>query len=449
LKLLPHITPSEAAALVKSGDTVLVGGFGMTGNPTQVLHALADSDVGGLTYIANNVGEPGLGGGRLLRNGQIKKAIGSFFTSNPEAVAAAQSGAIEFEVMPQGTMTEAIRAGGAGIGGFYTPTAAGTVLAEGRETKQIDGRLHVFQPALRADVALIRAWTADAAGNLVYRMTEQNFNRAMATAADLVIAEVEECVPAGELRPESVHTPGCYVDYLVPVRTSEADLGSSASIAESGKRAGGLRMKLARRALAELKPGDIVNLGVGIPTLVADLITPAHGIILHTENGMLGVGPAPESGGAMEYPINASKIPVTALPGSSYFDSADSFAMIRGGHVDVAIMGGLQVDAQANLANWAAPGRPLLGVGGAMDLASGARRLIVTMTHSSRDGSSKIVPTCTLPLTATGAVDVIITELAVFRFLDGRLTVTELMEGASLEAVRAKTEAEFDIALES
>ena len=421
----------------------------MTGNPTQILHALADSDVGGLTYIANNVGEPGLGGGRLLRNGQIRKAIGSFFTSNPEAVAAAQSGAIEFEVMPQGTMTEAIRAGGAGIGGFYTPTAAGTVLAEGQETKQIDGRLHVFQPALRADVALIRAWTADAAGNLAYRMTEQNFNRAMATAADLVIAEVEECVPAGELRPESVHTPGCYVDYLVPVRTSEADLGSSASIDESGKRAGGLRMKLARRALAELKAGDIVNLGVGIPTLVADLITPAHGIILHTENGMLGVGPAPESGGAMEYPINASKIPVTALPGSSYFDSADSFAMIRGGHVDVAIMGGLQVDAQANLANWAAPGRPLLGVGGAMDLASGARRLIVTMTHNSRDGSSKIVPACTLPLTATGAVDVIITELAVFRFLDGRLTVTELMEGASLEGVRAKTEAKFEIALDS
>ncbi len=449
MKLLPQITPAEAAALVKSGATVLVGGFGMTGNPTQVLHALADSDVGGLTYIANNVGEPGLGGGRLLRNGQIKKAIGSFFTSNPEAVAAAQSGAIEFEVMPQGTMTEAIRAGGAGIGGFYTPTAAGTVLAEGRETKQIDGRLHVFQPALRADVALIRAWTADAAGNLAYRMTEQNFNRAMATAADLVIAEVEECVPAGELPPESVHTPGCYVDYLVPVRTTEADLGSSASIAESGKRAGGLRMKLARRALAELKPGDIVNLGVGIPTLVADLITPAHGIILHTENGMLGVGPAPERGGAMEYPINASKIPVTALPGSSYFDSADSFAMIRGGHVDAAIMGGLQVDEQANLANWAAPGRPLLGVGGAMDLASGAKRLIVTMTHASRDGNSKIVPACTLPLTATGAVDVIITELAVFRFLNERLTVTELMDGASLEEVQSRTAAKFDIGLES
>ncbi len=449
MKEIPLITPSEAAALVKDGDTVLVGGFGMTGNPTQVLHALAESDVGGLTYIANNVGEPGLGGGRLLRNGQIKKAIGSFFTSNPEAVAAAQSGEIEFEVVPQGTMTEAIRAGGAGIGGFYTPTAAGTVLSEGRETKRIDGRLHVFQPALRADVALIRAWTADTAGNLAYRMTEQNFNRAMATAADLVIAEVETCLPAGELASEAVHTPGCYVDYLVPVTTTEADLGSSASIADSGKRAGGMRMQLARRALAELKQGDIVNLGVGIPTLVADLITPEHGIILHSENGMLGVGPAPESGGAMEYPINASKIPVTALPGSSYFDSADSFAMIRGGHVDVAIMGGLQVDEQGNLANWAAPGRPLLGVGGAMDLASGAKRLIVTMTHASRDGRSKIVPSCTLPLTATGVVDAIITELAVFQFCGGRLTLTELMEGVTLDEVRSKTEAAFEIAMEA
>lgn len=448
MKQVQQITPAQAAALVGSGDTILVGGFGMTGNPTQILHALAETDVCNLTYIANNVGEPGLGGGRLLRNGQIKKAIGSFFTSNPEAVAAAQTGAIEFELMPQGTLVEAIRAGGAGLGGFYTPTAAGTVLAEGRETKCIDGREHVFQPALRANVALIRAWCADTAGNLAYRMTEQNFNRAMATAADLVIAEVEECVPVGELPPESVHTPGCYVDYLVPVKTTAADLGSSASIADSGKKADDARMKLARRALTELKPGDIVNLGVGIPTLVADLITPEHGLILHTENGMLGVGPAPVSGGAMDYPINASKIPVTALAGSSYFDSADSFAMIRGGHVDAAIMGGLQVDERANLANWAAPGRPLLGVGGAMDLASGAKRLIVTMTHASRDGQSKILPACTLPLTATGAVDVVITDLAVFRFYGGRLTLTELMEGTSLEEVRAKTAAAFEIALE-
>jgi 3-oxoacid CoA-transferase len=274
-------------------------------------------------------------------------------------------------------------------------------------------------------------------------MTEQNFNNAMATAADLVIAEVEEIVPVGELDPNEIHTPGCYVDYLVQAHTTLEDLGTSASIDSGAKRVDEVRMVIARRALAELQPGDVVNLGVGIPTLVADLITPENGIILHTENGMLGVGPAPEAGGALDYPVNASKIPVTALPGSSYFDSADSFAMIRGGHVDVAIMGGLQVDEQANLANWAVPGKPLLGVGGAMDLASGAKKLIITMTHTSNSGKPKIVPACTLPFTAMNAVTTIITELAVFTFANNQLTLTELMPGATIEEVRAKTSASF------
>ncbi|OKL38807.1 succinyl-CoA--3-ketoacid-CoA transferase [Pontibacter flavimaris] len=204
------------------------------------------------------------------------------------------------------------------------------------------------------------------------------------------------------------------------------------------------RMNMAKRALQELKRGDVVNLGIGIPTLVADLITPEDGIVMHTENGMLGVGPAPkDGGGAMDYPVNAGKIPVTALPGASYFDSADSFAMIRGRHVDVAVMGGLEVDEKANLANWAVPGQPLLGVGGAMDLASGAKTLIITMTHTDKSGASKIVPSCTLPVTALQAVDLIITDLAVFRFINGELTLIELMPGATLEEVRAKTTARF------
>jgi 3-oxoacid CoA-transferase len=158
---------------------------------------------------------------------------------------------------------------------------------------------------------------------------------------------------------------------------------------------------------------------------------------------MLGVGPAPAEGGALEYPVNAGKVPVTALPGSSYFDSADSFAMIRGGHVDVAIMGGLQVDEVANLANWTVPGKPLLGVGGAMDLATGAKKLIITMTHTAPNGKSKIVPSCTLPLTAVHAVDLIITDLAVFTFRDGQLVLSELMPGATLADVQANTEAAF------
>lgn len=443
MKQVPQISVEEAAQMVKDGDVIMVGGFGMTGNPVHLLHALAELPTKDLTYIANNVGEAGLGGGRLLRNGQIKKAIGSFFTSNPEAVKAAQSGAMDFELIPQGSLAEAIRAGGAGIGGFFTPTAAGTVIAEKSESKIINGVTHIFVPALHANVAFIRAWTGDTAGNLVYRMTEQNFNKGMAMAADLVIAEVEEIVPVGAIDPNQIHTTGNYVDYLVQATLTLDDLGSSSDIADSAKKVDERRMQMAQRALAELKRGDVVNLGVGIPTLVADLITLEHGIILHTENGMLGVGPAPKEGGAMDYPVNAGKIPVTALPGSSYFDSADSFAMIRGGHVDVAIMGGLQVDESANLANWAVPGKPLLGVGGAMDLASGARRLIITMTHTSNDGTAKIVPECTLALTATQAVEMIITNLAVFKFIEGQLTLIELMPDVSLDEVRAKTSASF------
>jgi len=443
MKTVPVITAEDAAAKISSADTLIVGGFGMTGNPVHLLHALAETGTSNLTYIGNNVGEPGLGGGRLLRNGQIKKAIGSFFTSNPEAVAAAQDGSMEVELLPQGTLGEAIRAGGAGLGGFYTPTSAGTPLAEGRETKNIDGQDMVLIKPIKGDVSLIRAWKADTAGNLQYRMTENNFNQAAATASTLVIAEVEEIVPVGELEPEAIHTPGCFVDFLVQAHTTEEDLGSSASVSASQKKVDDTRMAMARAVLDEIHQGEVVNLGIGIPTLVADLITPDSGIIMHTENGMLGVGPEPESGGAMEHPVNAGKIPVTALPGSSYFDSSTSFGMIRGGHVDVAVMGGLEVDETGNLANWAVPGKPLLGVGGAMDLASGAKRLIVTMTHCDRDGNPKVKKACTLPLTARNVVDVLVTDRAVFHFTEQGMVLKRLMGEYSLEDIQACTEADF------
>lgn len=446
MKKVQIISAPEAAALVKDGDVILGGGFGMTGNPVNIIHELAKLPTKDLTFVANNVGEPNMGGGRLLNNGQLKKMIGSFFTSNPEAVKAAQEGKVAYELIPQGTLAEAIRAGGAGIGGFYTVTSAGTQIAEGHETKIIDGVEQVFVKAIRGNVAIVRAWKADTAGNLQYRMTEQNFNRAMATAADLVIAEVQEIVEVGELDPNEIHTPGCFVDYLVERKLTAEDLGSSAST--GSKKVDDLRMNMAKRAFAELQKGDVVNLGIGIPTLVADLIKPEDGIILHTENGMLGVGPEPtDGGGAMSYPVNAGKVPVTALPGSSYFDSADSFAMIRGGHIDVAIMGGLEIDEHANLANWSVPGKPLLGVGGAMDLASGAKKLIITLSHTDRAGNSKVVPACTLPFTAYACVDMCITELAVFKFIEGKLTLIEIMPGSSLEEIKAKTEANFEIKL--
>lgn len=437
----PIITVEAAAALVPSGATVLVGGFGLTGNPIHILHALCEADVHSLTVVTNNLGEPGLGVGRLLERGRVSGAIGSYFTSNRTAVGLWLDGKLDVTLYPQGTLVEAIRAGGFGIGGFYTPTGVGTEITRGSETRMLSGVEQVFVEAIRGDVALVRAQKADRAGNLVYRRTDRNYNPLMATAADLVIAEVEEIVEVGELDGDVVHTPGTYVHYLVQASLGEEDLGSSAAVSTSDDDP--TRVAIARRALAEIAPGSVVNLGIGIPTIIADLVRPEHELILHTENGMLGVGPAPPSGGALEHPVNAAKQPVTALPGVSYFDSADSFGLVRGGHLDVAVLGGLEVDAAGNLANWAVPGRPVLGVGGAMDLASGARRLLVTMTHTNKDGSPKLVDAIALPATVRGKVDTVVTELAVFRRVDGRMKLADLHLAESVEEVRAKTGFDF------
>jgi 3-oxoacid CoA-transferase A subunit len=206
-----------AVARVRDGDVLMVGGFGLVGQPLRLVEALVTSGRRDLTIISNNVGEPGRGLGVLLREGKLRKAIGSFFTSNPEVAVAHREGRIEVQLLPQGTLSEGIRSGGAGIPAFYTPTAAGTVLAEGKETRVFeDGRTYVLERALRADVALVKAHRADRLGNLVYRKTARNFNPMMATAAELVIAEVEEVVEVGGLDPDAVVTPHLYVDVVVP-----------------------------------------------------------------------------------------------------------------------------------------------------------------------------------------------------------------------------------------
>jgi 3-oxoacid CoA-transferase A subunit len=209
-------TPAEAVAHVRSGDTVMVGGFGLVGAPLDLIDALVEqSDATDLTIVSNNIGEPGRGLGKLLRQGRIRRGISSYFTSNPEAVEAVNAGAIEATLLPQGTFAEAIRAGGAGVGGFFTPVGAGTLLAEGKEERVLDGVRHVLELPLQADVALVYAARADRLGNLWYRHTARNFNPLMATAAQLTIAEAGEIVDVGELEPESIHTPHLYVDVLV------------------------------------------------------------------------------------------------------------------------------------------------------------------------------------------------------------------------------------------
>lgn len=210
------VEPEEAVAAIRPGDTVMVGGFGLVGAPLTLIDALVESsDADELTIVSNNIGEPGRGLGKLLRQGRIKRGISSYFTSNPEAVAAVNEGEIEATLVPQGTFAEAIRAGGAGIAGFFTPVGAGTPLAEGKEERTIDGVPHVLEEPIRADVALVYAAHGDELGNLWYRRTARNFNPLMATAARITIAEVGEIVPIGELEPESVHTPHLYVDQLV------------------------------------------------------------------------------------------------------------------------------------------------------------------------------------------------------------------------------------------
>jgi len=206
----------EAVAHVTSGDTVMVGGFGLVGAPLALIDVLVEhSDATDLTIVSNNIGEPGRGLGKLLRQGRIRRGISSYFTSNPEAVAAVNAGEMEATLLPQGTFAEAIRAGGAGIGGFFTPVGAGTVLAEGKEQRVVEGVPQVLELPLRADVALVYAARADRLGNLWYRHTARNFNPLMATAARVTIAEAGEILDVGELDPESVHTPHLYVDVLV------------------------------------------------------------------------------------------------------------------------------------------------------------------------------------------------------------------------------------------
>jgi len=478
-----YASADEAVKDIKSGSIILSAGFGICGTAETIIAAMKKrTDLTDLTAVSNNAGTNSGGGLQpLVTSGQLSKVILSFLGGNKALEAKYFAGELSVELCPQGSIAERVRAAGAGIPAFYTPTGVSTLVQTGgipirygpvddkgkrtvaipgnvRETKVFNGRTYMLETAIKGDVCILRCDKVDKAGNCVFKGTTKAFGIPMAKSATVTIVEADNIVEIGELDPAEIHLPGIFVDRIVPstvpkeieiMKLAEAE-GESAEASDTSP--GAMRRKLiAKRAAKELKDGYYVNLGVGMPTLAASYLDPSIQVWIQSENGLLGMGPYPASEAEADPDlINAGKETVTLLPGASLFDSSESFGMIRGGHVDVSMLGALQVDAAGNLANYMIPEKLMKGMGGAMDLVSNpdGTKIIVLTDHTDKNGKSKIVEQCTLPLTGAKVVSRIITELCVFDCdrENGGLTLIELAPGIELEEVQKKTGAKFAVA---
>ena len=464
--MIDKVFPDAATAIhdIGAGARVLIGGFGVIqGWPTSLLTALRESGSGDLTVILNSPGVGPTTPQMLAENGQIARLIATFAaypTRRTPIEEQIRNGTIALEMVPQGTLVERLRAGGAGLAAVYTPTGVGTPVADGKEAREIDGRTYLLETALRADFALLRAHAADTHGNLIYRRGARNFNPVFATAARTTIVEVDEILPAGHIDPEAVVTPGIFVARIV--RTAHPL--PLQHVLELARRYGkpqrlearaatnvptGLSPELmALKAARLLRPGEYVNLGLGLPTLVSNFIQADDDIVLHSENGILGFGALAAEGEEDPDLYNASGQLVTLLPGASFFHSADAFAMARSGRVSTIILGGFQVAENGDLANWNVPSSGVGGIGGAMDLAAGGARVIVVMFHTDREGAPKLLPRCTSPLTARGCVKTVVTDLALIDIEADGFVVREIAPGVSTDDLRRLTVGRLKIAPE-
>ncbi|CAK7245829.1 MAG: hypothetical protein STHCBS139747_007429 [Sporothrix thermara] len=413
-------TADDAVADIASGSVILSAGFGLSGVPETLIEALrrrGPESLNSLTAVSNNAGVEGRGGLALLTEaGQIERLVISYLGNNKGLEKKYLTGELAVELCPQGTLAERIRAAGSGIPAFFTPTGAFSLLQDGkipvrlnpdgsvaepgrvRESRVFDGRTFLMEPALPGDVAILRAHKVDRAGNCVFRYSTKAFGPLMGKAAKLTIVEAENIVEVGEIDPGEVDLAGIYVDRIVPAT---------------------------------------------IPSKIDVLKT--------REPDSVAKGPYPLPEEVDPDIVNAGKETVTLVAGAATFDSSESFGMIRGGHVDVSILGALQVSATGDLANYMIPGKVFKGMGGAMDLVSNPdkTKIVVATEHVAKDGTSKIVQDCSLPLTGARVVSTIITELCVFevdRVGGSGLTLTELAPGVTVDDIKRNTDASFTVA---